>query len=235
MTTLKPISSPGQVAKAATRSTMRLLLIDNYDSFTFNLLQYFGELGATTRVVRNNKLSVNVIKSQYESRHNSSKDNEEAFDAIVLSPGPCGPNEAGICMPLVKVLSGTIPILGVCLGHQSIAAAFGASIVKAKSLMHGKTSDIMYTQDVTDNRSLFAELPNPVRFGRYHSLAIDESTLPENLVVNARTTDGEIMAIHHRSHPTFGVQFHPESVLSPHGKTLLKNFLEIVAAHNTLS
>jgi len=195
--------------------TTNLLLIDNYDSFTFNLLQYVGELGATCTVVRNDKITVDDIRARYH---------EGAFSGIILSPGPCSPTEAGICVPLVRALSGTVPILGVCLGHQSIAAAFGATIVKAKTLMHGKVSHIMHD---SDEAGLFHQLPSPVTFGRYHSLAIDESTLPPEIMVDARTDDDqEIMSIRHRMHATFGVQFHPESILSPHGQALLANFLQ---------
>ncbi len=186
-----------------------ILLIDNYDSFTFNLAHYLGEVGAQAKVLRNDALTV-----------------AEALDmrpeAIVLSPGPCTPNEAGICVELVKAAAGRIPILGVCLGHQSIGAAFGADIVRAPELMHGKTSPILH-----GGEGVFAGLPSPFTATRYHSLIIGEESLPEELSVTARSPDGLIMAVRHREHEIHGVQFHPESIASDHGHDLLRNFLTL--------
>lgn len=211
-----------QLSKVSGKNTSlkstALLLIDNYDSFTFNLLQYFGELGATCTVVRNDEITVDEIGARCD---------DGAYSGIILSPGPCSPKEAGVCVPLVRALSGTLPILGVCLGHQSIAAAFGATIIRAKSLMHGKQSHMIHDSSAD---GLFNGLPSPVVFGRYHSLAIDASSLPPSIIVDARAEhDQEIMSIRHCDHPTFGVQFHPESILSPHGKTLLANFLALTS------
>ncbi|GBC93747.1 Aminodeoxychorismate synthase component 2 [bacterium HR15] len=188
---------------------MRVLVIDNYDSFTYNLVQYLGELGAEVHVVRNDALSV-----------------EDAFrlapDRIVLSPGPCTPNEAGICVPLVRAVAGQIPLLGVCLGHQAIGAAFGGEIVRALRPMHGKTSLIRH-----DGQGVFHGLPNPMRVIRYHSLVIRRDTLPAELEITAETDEGEIMGVRHKQYPIEGVQFHPESILSEAGLELLKNFLRL--------
>tara|TARA_R110002072_G_scaffold303099_1_gene493438 strand:- start:153400 stop:154098 length:699 start_codon:yes stop_codon:yes gene_type:complete len=184
-----------------------ILLIDNYDSFVFNLARYVTELGVEAEVVRNDAVSMcDVIESKPE--------------AIILSPGPCTPSEAGICVELVREVSGRIPLLGVCLGHQAIAAAFGAGIVRAPEPVHGRTSQI--THDAT---RLFEGLPNPLRVTRYHSLIADEKSLPDELKVTSRTDDGLVMAIEHRQHPTFGVQFHPESILTQMGHALMRNFL----------
>jgi anthranilate synthase/aminodeoxychorismate synthase-like glutamine amidotransferase len=185
-----------------------ILLIDNYDSFVFNLARYFGELGEDTHVVRNDAMTVAEIA-------------DLSPDAIVLSPGPCTPNESGICVELVRQLSGTFPILGVCLGHQAIAAAFGAEIVRAPEPMHGRTSLVFH-----DGSGLFEGLPNPLRTTRYHSLIARRDSLPSELRMTAHTEDGLVMAIEHRLHPTFGVQFHPESVLTECGHELLARFLE---------
>jgi anthranilate synthase component 2 len=189
-----------------------LLMIDNYDSFTYNLVQYFGELGADVRVVRNDELSVEQALALAPER-------------IVISPGPCTPNEAGISVPLIRAAAGRVPILGVCLGHQSIGQAFGGDIVKARAVMHGKTSPIHH-----DERGLFKGLENPFEATRYHSLVIDAASLPAALEVTAwtNTADGErdeIMGVRHRELPVQGVQFHPESILTRHGHALLKNFL----------
>jgi anthranilate synthase/aminodeoxychorismate synthase-like glutamine amidotransferase len=184
-----------------------ILLIDNYDSFVFNLARYIVELGFETQVVRNDAISVDDVR-----RLNP--------QAVILSPGPCTPNEAGVCVELVRELSDAVPILGVCLGHQAIAAAFGANIVRGPEPVHGRTSLISH-----DGSRLFAEVPNPCRVTRYHSLVADESSLPESLRVTARTDDGLIMAFEHRSQPVFGVQFHPEAVLTQSGHRLLANFL----------
>ncbi len=189
---------------------MNLLVIDNYDSFTFNLVQYLGELGATSEVVRNDRIEVEAIA-------------RVGAEAMILSPGPCTPREAGVCVDAVKRYAGEIPILGVCLGHQSIAAAFGGEIVSARTLMHGKTSEIEH-----DGRGIFRGLPSPFEATRYHSLAVERESLPKVLEVAATTSDGEIMALRHRELFVVGVQFHPESILTGQGKPLLRNFLESV-------
>lgn len=187
---------------------MNLLILDNYDSFVFNIVRYCEELGATTRVKRNDALTVDDVKALEP-------------DAIILSPGPCGPDEAGISLDLIKRLSGQIPILGVCLGHQCIGAAFGGAVMRAKTPMHGRASPILH-----DGTGVFEKLPNPFEAGRYHSLIVD---LPETsaLKVTARSPDGEIMGLSHRTHPTHGVQFHPESVLTTHGYEVIDNFLTL--------
>jgi anthranilate synthase component 2 len=185
-----------------------LLMIDNYDSFTYNLVQYFGELGEEVGVYRNDEITLDEIARLKPAR-------------IVVSPGPCTPNEAGISVPLVKEFSGRIPILGVCLGHQSIGQAFGGKIVHAKQLMHGKTSAIHHN-DV----GVFKGLPNPFQATRYHSLVIERASLPDCLEITAWTGDGEIMGVRHKTLAVEGVQFHPESILTEHGHKLLQNFLE---------
>ena len=187
---------------------MRLLVIDNYDSFTFNLVQYLGELGAACDVVRNDAIGVEEIAGR-------------APEAIVISPGPCTPNEAGISVETVRRYAGRLPILGVCLGHQSIAAAYGGRIVSARELMHGKTSEIHH-----DRKGVFQGLPEPFVATRYHSLAAERESLPDELEVTAWTDDGEIMGLRHREQPVIGVQFHPESILTGVGKDLLRNFLD---------
>jgi anthranilate synthase component II len=197
-------------------ATPRLLMIDNYDSFTFNLVQYFGELGADVTVVRNDEVTLEDIGARGATH-------------LVLSPGPCSPAEAGICVPAIRHFMGQLPILGVCLGHQSIGAALGGQIVRAPEPMHGKTSSI-----ITDRKGVFAELPRDVTVIRYHSLVIDPATCPAELVVSARTEDGVIMAVRHRDlaggpAPLEGVQFHPESILSEHGHAMLRNFLRMGA------
>lgn len=184
-----------------------ILLIDNYDSFVFNLARYFLEQGVEAHVVRNDQVKVEQV---IDSRP----------DAIVLSPGPCTPNEAGVCLELVQTLNGRIPLLGVCLGHQAIAAAYGAKIVRSPEPVHGRTSMITH-----DQSRLFSGLPDPLRVTRYHSLVAPESSLPADLTVTARTEDGLVMAIEHQTQPVFGVQFHPESVLTQAGHQLLNNFL----------
>jgi len=186
-----------------------ILMIDNYDSFTYNLVQYLGELGADIEVYRNNHITVRDIEKLAPER-------------IIISPGPCTPTEAGISLEVVKTFSGSIPILGVCLGHQSIGQAFGGDVVRAKTLMHGKTSQIHH-----DGRGVFAGLPDPFTATRYHSLVVKRETLPECLEVSAETADGTIMGLRHRTHPTEGVQFHPESILTDCGKRLLANFLGV--------
>ena len=187
-----------------------IVLIDNFDSFTYNLVQALTSQGGDVRVFRNNAVSVDEVDAMKP-------------DGIVISPGPCTPREAGISVELVRRMSGRMPILGVCLGQQSIGVAFGATVSNAKRIMHGKTS--MITFEKTD---LYRGMKNPFPGGRYHSLAVIRATMPPELVVDAVSEDEEIMGIHHRDHPTFGVQFHPESVLTPSGKRLLKNFLQIV-------
>jgi anthranilate synthase/aminodeoxychorismate synthase-like glutamine amidotransferase len=187
-----------------------ILLIDNYDSFTYNLVQALASQGADVRVFRNDQISVADAARL-------------APEGVVISPGPCTPKEAGISVELIRALSGKLPILGVCLGHQSIGAAFGATVASAGRIMHGKTS--MVTHEPSD---LYRGMRNPFAAGRYHSLAVMREGLPAELVVDATSDDGEIMGMHHREHPTFGVQFHPESVLTPEGKRLLRNFLHIV-------
>ena len=193
---------------------MRVTLIDNYDSFTFNLVHYFGELGAEVSVWRNDAISVDDALAARP-------------DAIVLSPGPCTPNEAGICLDLIRAASGSTPILGVCLGHQSIGQALGGRIVRAGRQMHGKASTL-----TTDGKGVFTGLPRDFSVIRYHSLVIEEATMPQALEVSARSEDGEIMGVRHRDlagskTPLEGVQFHPESILSEHGHAMLKNFLEL--------
>ncbi len=186
-----------------------ILVIDNYDSFTFNLVQAFAELGAQLEVHRNDAIDVAGVRAR-------------APQAVVLSPGPCTPKEAGISVPLVQSLSGSIPILGVCLGHQSIAHAFGGTVRRARSVMHGKTSVLRHR-----GTGLFSGLGADVVVGRYHSLVVDALSLPADLEATAfAVDDGEVMALRHRRHPTVGVQFHPESILTPEGPRLLKNFLE---------
>ncbi len=184
-----------------------LLIIDNYDSFTYNLVQYFGELGAEPVVKRNDEITVAQIEALKP-------------DAIVISPGPCTPKEAGISNDVIREIGPRLPVLGVCLGHQCIGYVYGANVVRAGRPMHGKTSPILH-----EDEGVFAGLPSPFEATRYHSLIIDPPTVPDTLVVNARTAEGEIMGVRHRDYPIHGVQFHPESILTRHGKDLLKNFL----------
>jgi anthranilate synthase/aminodeoxychorismate synthase-like glutamine amidotransferase len=186
-----------------------LLVIDNYDSFTYNLVQYLGELGADMKVFRNDKIDIDGIKKL-------------SPDKILISPGPGYPKDAGISIPVIKEFAGKLPILGVCLGHQAIGEAFGGKIVQAKNIMHGKTSDIFH-----DNKGVFKGLPNPFKATRYHSLLIDRATLPAELEVTAWTKEEEIMGVRHKQYKIEGVQFHPESILTTEGKKLLKNFLEL--------
>ena len=192
-----------------------ILVVDNYDSFTWNLVHYLAELGAVTRVVRNDELAV-----------------DEALglrpEAVLLSPGPCAPDQAGVCLPLLAAAPAELPILGVCLGHQAIGQAFGGDVIRAKSLMHGKTSPIRH-----QGRSVFAGLPDPFTATRYHSLAVARETLPEALEITAWTEDGEIMGLAHRSRPIHGVQFHPESIATEHGHELLANFLNLANVRRT--
>ncbi|MFZ9367595.1 MAG: aminodeoxychorismate/anthranilate synthase component II [Burkholderiaceae bacterium] len=184
-----------------------LLMIDNYDSFTYNLVQYFGELGEDVRTYRNDEITIEAIEQLNPSR-------------ICISPGPCTPHEAGISVSVLKHFAGKLPILGVCLGHQSIGAAFGGKVIRAQQVMHGKTSPIKHT-----GVGVFKNLPSPYTIIRYHSLAIARDSLPDCLDVTAWTDDGEIMGVRHKQFPIEGVQFHPESILSEHGHALLQNFL----------
>ncbi len=186
-----------------------LLMIDNYDSFTYNLVQYLGELGEDVRVYRNDKITVKEIEQLRPKR-------------IVISPGPCTPKEAGISVDTIKQLAGQIPILGVCLGHQSLAAAFGGDVIRADRLMHGKTSMIHH-----DGKTIFRDLPNPFEATRYHSLIVKRETLPACFEISAETSEGEIMGLRHKKLGVEGVQFHPESILTAAGKDLLKNFLKL--------
>ena len=193
-----------------------LFVLDNYDSFTYNLVQYFGELGQEPIVYRNDALTVDEVLALKPR-------------AAVLSPGPGTPGEAGILVPLVKALAGRVPVLGVCLGHQAIGEAFGGQVVRADRLMHGKTCQVIHEED-----ELFEGIPSPVTGMRYHSLVVESTSLPNDLVITAwsadRPKDGEIMAMKHRKHPVYGVQFHPESIGTDHGKRLLENFLRVARA-----
>ena len=191
---------------------MKLLMVDNYDSFTYNIVQYFGELGAEVEVFRNDEITV----AEIEARLNAGQ-----LDRLVISPGPCSPAEAGISVAAIQHFAGKLPILGVCLGHQAIGAAFGGTIIRAQELMHGKTSVI-----TTTRKGVFAGLPEQFTVNRYHSLAIERATCPDVLEVTAWTEDGEIMGVRHKTLPIEGVQFHPESILTEHGHAMLKNFLE---------
>jgi anthranilate synthase component 2 len=187
---------------------MKLLMVDNYDSFTYNLVQYFGELGADVEVFRNDEITVEAIAARRPDR-------------LVISPGPCSPAEAGISVEAIRHFAGKLPILGVCLGHQAIGAAFGGRIIRARQLMHGKTSEIHTTRE-----GVFSGLPETFTVNRYHSLAIERDTCPADLKVTAWTDDGEIMGVRHKALAVEGVQFHPESILTQHGHAMLKNFLE---------
>ena len=186
-----------------------ILMIDNYDSFTYNLVQYLGQLGRAVAVYRNDEITLGEIESMRP-------------EAIFLSPGPCTPKEAGITVDVIRQFYRRVPILGVCLGHQAIGYAFGAEVIRAGRLMHGKTSPVF-----NDGRTIFRGLPNPFTAGRYHSLLVQKGTLPPFLEVSAQTEEGEIMGMRHQSYPVEGVQFHPESVLTPNGKRILRNFLEL--------
>lgn len=189
-----------------------ILLIDNYDSFSYNLYQLIGEIDSDIRVVRNDEMTIAEIR-------------ELNPDRIILSPGPGRPENAGIIVEAARTLGKVIPLLGVCLGHQAICTAFGATVTYAKELMHGKPSDVKFNR----NCPLFKGCPETAPVARYHSLAADADTIPEELKITAVTTDGEVMAIQHREYPIFGVQFHPESIMTPDGKTMLKNFIKLQA------
>lgn len=194
-----------------TENEIMIIVIDNYDSFTYNLVQYLGELGVNLQVFRNDKITLEEI-------------DEKKPEKIVISPGPCTPREAGISVEVVKKFSGRIPILGVCLGHQSIGQAFGGKIVRALRLLHGKTSDIFH-----DGKTIYKGIPKPFTATRYHSLIVEKESLPECLEISAWTEDDDnpIMGLRHKSHPTEGVQFHPESILTIEGKKLLENFIKL--------
>ncbi len=201
------MTAPGR--ESARLEKKMLLMIDNYDSFTYNLVQYFGELGEDVRVARNDQITLEEIAALNPDR-------------ICVSPGPCSPAEAGISVPVIQAFAGKKPILGVCLGHQAIGAAYGGNIVRAQQIMHGKTVRISHT-----GADIFTDLPTPYTVIRYNSLTIDPATLPECLAVTATAPDGDIMGVRHKTLPLYGVQFHPESVLSEHGHALLRNFLNL--------
>jgi anthranilate synthase/aminodeoxychorismate synthase-like glutamine amidotransferase len=184
-----------------------ILIIDNYDSFTFNIVQYLGQMGEEVQVFRNDRITLEEIKKLKPQ-------------AIFLSPGPCSPKEAGITVEVVRSFYTSVPIMGICLGHQSIGYAFGGDIVRAEHIMHGKTSMIL-----NDGKTIFAGLPNPFSAGRYHSLIVKKDTLPDCLGISAQTAEGEIMGLRHKLYPVEGIQFHPESVLTPQGKRIIRNFL----------
>lgn len=188
-----------------------ILLIDNYDSFTFNLYQFLSELGADVIVRRNDQITLAEVDAMIDQ-----------IDGVVVSPGPCTPREAGISIGIIEHMAGKVPVLGVCLGHQSIGDAFGGDVIRAPQLMHGKTSYIQHA-----GKGVFEGLPNPFIATRYHSLIVDRETLPDHLEITAETEDGIIMGLQHRDYPIYGVQFHPESILTPAGKQLLGNFLSI--------
>ncbi|MDF2720238.1 MAG: anthranilate synthase component [Paenibacillus sp.] len=189
-----------------------ILVIDNYDSFTYNLVQYLGEIGQEVLVRRNDQIDLNGIESLKP-------------DHILISPGPCTPNEAGISLALIDHFKGKIPILGVCLGHQSIGQVFGGEVIRAEKLMHGKTSDIYH-----DGKTIFEGIPSPYTATRYHSLIVRRESLPDCLEISAETKDGEIMGLRHKEYPIEGVQFHPESIITDHGLKLLRNFVAITSA-----
>ena len=191
---------------------MKLLMVDNYDSFTYNIVQYFGELGADVEVFRNDEITVAEIEARLAAGQ---------LDRLVISPGPCSPAEAGISVAAIAHFAGKLPILGVCLGHQAIGAAFGGNIIRAQELMHGKTSVITTTQ-----KGVFAGLPEQFTVNRYHSLSIERASCPDVLEITAWTDDGEIMGVRHKTLDIEGVQFHPESILTEHGHAMLKNFLD---------
>jgi len=207
MTTPSTAAVPLKIPKV-----LKILMIDNYDSFTYNLVQYLGELGAGVTVRRNDAIDIAGVRAAQP-------------DAIVISPGPCTPKEAGICVELLKTLGGAQPILGVCLGMQCIGEAFGGKVVRAGRLMHGKSSPILH-----DGKTIFAGLPQPFEGMRYHSLVVDENSLPDCLEVSAKTAEGELMGLRHKRYRIEGVQFHPESIGTPKGKDLLRNFLDSVRA-----
>jgi anthranilate synthase/aminodeoxychorismate synthase-like glutamine amidotransferase len=194
-----------------------ILMIDNYDSFTFNIVQYLGQMGEDVQVYRNDRIAIEEIK-----RLNP--------QSIFLSPGPCTPHEAGITVTVIREFYKNVPIMGICLGHQAIGYAFGADVVRAGRIMHGKTSPI-----INDGKTIFAGLPNPFSAGRYHSLLVKRESLPDCLEISAETAEGEIMGLRHREYPVEGIQFHPESVLTPQGKRIIRNFLKYTGRKEHLS
>ncbi len=204
-----PLRPAQDTPEATLDVTAMIFVLDNYDSFTYNLVQYMGELGAEMVIRRNDDLTLDEVEALAPER-------------ILLSPGPCTPQEAGILIPLIQRFTGKVPILGVCLGHQAIGAAFGGDVIRAPQLMHGKTSAVDH-----DGKSIFAGIESPMTCTRYHSLIVSEQTLPNELEISARSSDGIIMGLRHREHPIEGVQFHPESVLTQDGKRLIQNFLEL--------
>ncbi|HBH86541.1 MAG TPA: anthranilate/aminodeoxychorismate synthase component II [Syntrophaceae bacterium] len=187
-----------------------ILMIDNYDSFTYNLVQYLGQLGQTVMVYRNDKVTIDEISKRIP-------------DAIFLSPGPCTPKESGITVDVIREFHKSIPIMGVCLGHQAIGYVFGGNVIRAGRVMHGKTSPVL-----NDGKTIFKGLPNPFTAGRYHSLLVERPTLPSCLEISAETEEGEIMGLRHKEYLVEGIQFHPESILTPHGKRIIKNFLDMI-------
>jgi anthranilate synthase/aminodeoxychorismate synthase-like glutamine amidotransferase len=187
-----------------------ILMIDNYDSFTYNLVQYLGQFGREVLVRRNDEIALDEI-------------NDLRPEALFLSPGPCSPKEAGVTVDVIRTFYRTIPVMGVCLGHQAIGYAFGGNVVRADRIMHGKTSPIH-----NDGKTIFKGLPNPFIAGRYHSLIVEKNSLPDCLEISAETVEGEIMGLRHRQYPVEGIQFHPESILTPNGKRIIKNFLDII-------
>ncbi|MCX5836666.1 MAG: aminodeoxychorismate/anthranilate synthase component II [Deltaproteobacteria bacterium] len=193
-----------------------ILMIDNYDSFTYNLVQYLGQFGREVLVRRNDEIALDEI-------------NDLRPEALFLSPGPCSPKEAGVTVDVIRTFYRTIPVMGVCLGHQAIGYAFGGNVVRADRIMHGKTSPIH-----NDGKTIFKGLPNPFVAGRYHSLIVEKNSLPDCLEISAETVEGEIMGIRHRKYPVEGIQFHPESILTPNGKRIIKNFLDIIGKKEQL-
>lgn len=193
-----------------------ILMIDNYDSFTYNLVQYLGQFGREVLVRRNDEIALDEI-------------NDLRPEALFLSPGPCSPKEAGVTVDVIRTFYRTIPVMGVCLGHQAIGYAFGGNVVRADRIMHGKTSPIH-----NDGKTIFKGLPNPFVAGRYHSLIVEKNSLPDCLEISAETVEGEIMGIRHRQYPVEGIQFHPESILTPNGKRIIKNFLDIIGEKEQL-
>ncbi len=192
----------------------RILLIDNYDSFTYNLLHYLCELGADVTVKRNDEIAVSDVLSEFE---------QSTYHGLLISPGPCAPDQAGICLELLQEANGSIPTLGVCLGHQAIGQVYGGQVIQAEEPIHGKVSAIYH-----QNQSVFEGLPSPFDATRYHSLIVEKSSLPDCLTITAETEDGIIMGLMHKDHPVHGVQFHPESIASEHGHAILKRFLEML-------
>jgi anthranilate synthase/aminodeoxychorismate synthase-like glutamine amidotransferase len=200
-----------------TEANKMILMIDNYDSFTFNIVQYLQQMGEDVRVYRNDRIKSRDIEKMKPA-------------AIFISPGPCSPREAGISVDIIRDFYQTVPFMGICLGHQAIGYAFGGDVVRAERIMHGKTSPV-----INDGKTIFTGLPNPFSAGRYHSLVVKKETLPECLEVSARTEEGEIMGLRHKQFPVEGIQFHPESVLTPQGKRIIKNFLKYTCRKERLS